>query len=298
MSLISVVGSINMDLVVTSNKRPGKGETIIGNEFRVIPGGKGANQAVAISRLGGKVQMFGCVGDDNYGKIAIQNLKDNGVFVDFLKPVSEVTTGVAVITVSENDNSIVIVTGANAYSNKDYIDSIKDKLLSSDLVLLQNEIPFDTVDYVIRLCHSNGIPVILNPAPAVPVQQELIDMVQYIVPNEHEVATTFQTDMDMNDILFRYPNKLIVTLGKNGVAYSDGKSIVNVPAIKAERVDTTGAGDTFLGAFAKSISDSTDIHEAITFAQYASGISIEKFGAQGGMPFLQEVNERIKRDKA
>jgi ribokinase len=292
MSKISVVGSINVDLAVRTGRRPNNGETVIGNDFKIIPGGKGANQAVAIARLSGNVEMFGCIGNDRYGEMMSESLKKDGVFLGSVKTVSEVTTGVAVITVAENDNSIIIVPGANGYTNRDYIDSVKDKLLTSDLVLLQNEIPFDAVDYIIRLCHANAIPVILNPAPAAPLARELIDMVQYIVPNEHEVAPVFQTSEDMNSLMFRYPNKLIVTLGKNGVAYCDGKSVINVPAIEAKRVDTTGAGDTFLGAFAKSISDGADIYEAIVFSQYASGLSIEKFGAQAGMPSMQDVMKR------
>jgi ribokinase len=300
MPKISVVGSMNVDIAVKTDKMPIDGETVIGNDIKINPGGKGANQAIAAARLGGEVEMFGCIGRDDYGELVRKVLKREGIYYDNVKTVSDVSTGVAVIVVTKNDNRIITIQGANAFTNIEYINTVKEKLLASDLVLLQQEIPPETIEYVIRLCSKAKIPVILNPAPAIPVKQELIDMVQYIIPNEHEAAPVFQTNESLNDIMLRYPNKLIITLGKNGAAFSDGESIVNVPAIEANPVDSTGAGDTFLGAFAKSIGDGAKIYEAIVFAQYASGLSIEKFGAQAGMPTMREINERrglAKREK-
>ena len=296
MPRISVVGSINVDLTVVSARRPMSGETVTGTAFKMSPGGKGANQAVAIARLGADVELFGCVGSDSNGAMMKENLNENGVVTDSLKTVCDKPTGVALITITDNDNSIIVVPGANGCVGRHYIDSVKEKLLSSSVVLLQHEIPFDTVQYAIRLCHTHGIPVILNPAPAMPVCEELIEMVSYITPNEHEVEALLNTGESMNELMLRFPFKLIVTLGANGVSYSDGKSIINVPAIAAKVVDTTGAGDTFSGAFAKAISDGADLHEAIVFAQYASGLSVEKFGAQGGMPTMQEICERKSKD--
>lgn len=297
MAKISVVGSINMDLVVVSETMPQKGETIIGSDFRVIPGGKGANQAVAIARLGGDVQMFGCVGNDSFGEMAQSNLAANGVFLANVKPVAEVPTGVALINVSENDNRIVIVLGANGHVDTAYIDSVRDALLQNDLVLLQHEIPFETVDYTIRLCAEHGVPVMLNPAPALQVPKELIDMVSYITPNEHEVSIVMQSNDDLDTLLARYPNKLIVTLGKDGAAYNDGEKKIMVPAIDASIMDTTGAGDTFCGAFAKAISDGAALRDAVVFGQYASGLSIEKVGAQAGMPTLEAIKARMEKDR-
>lgn len=297
MAKISVVGSINMDLVVFSDAMPQNGETVIGTDFQVIPGGKGANQAVAIARVGGDVQMFGCVGNDSFGEMALSNLTGNGVVSTRVKSVADVPTGVALINVSENDNRIVIVLGANGCVNTAYIDSVRDALLQSDLVLLQHEIPFETVDYTIRLCAANGVPVILNPAPALPVSEELIGRVKYITPNEHEVNIVLQSSEDLNTLLTRYPNKLIVTLGKDGAVYYDGAKKVLASAMDANVVDTTGAGDTFCGAFAKAISDGVTLTDAVVFGQYASGLSIEKIGAQAGMPTLEEMRARMETDK-
>jgi ribokinase len=294
---ISVVGSINMDLVVVSEAAPQKGETIIGSDFQIIPGGKGANQAIAAARAGGNVQMFGCVGRDGFGEKAQSNLIDNKILLDNLKSVSDVPTGVALINVAEDDNRIVIVLGANACVDAAYIDSVRDGLLSSDLVLLQHEIPFETVDYTIRLCAAAGVPVILNPAPALPLPEELIAMVKYITPNEHEVNLVLQSKEPLDTLLQRYPNKLIVTLGKDGAAYHDGEKKVHIPAIDARPIDTTGAGDTFCGAFAKAIGDGVPLMEAIIFGQYASGLAIEQIGAQAGMPSSEEIKARMEKDK-
>lgn len=292
MAKISVIGSINMDLVVVSDNMPGKGETCMGKDFKIVPGGKGANQAVAVARMGGNVEMFGCIGNDEFGKQAAQNLQRNGIIIDHLKPVSDVT-GIASINVSENDNRIVVVPGANLYVDKSYVDEVRDSILQSDIVLMQHEIPYKTVEYIVKLCWEKGVPVVLNPAPALPLSKELIQKVKYITPNEHEVHTVMQSDEDLDVLLARYPNKLIVTLGKNGVTYHDGTSRVNVPAAEANVVDTTGAGDTFCGAFVKKISEKASIYDAVVFAQYASGLAIEKLGAQSGMPTLEEINKRI-----
>lgn len=297
MPKISVVGSMNVDIAAKSERFPNDGETIAGKDLEVNPGGKGANQAIAVARLGGFVQMFGCLGDDNYGQLVKNTFQKEGVHCDYLKTISDVSTGVAIIIVTANDNRIITIQGANAFTNIEYIDSVKNELLKSDLVVLQHEIPFDTIEYVIRLCKEANVPVILNPAPALPVRRELIDMVRYIIPNEHEVRPVFQVQGSLDEVMRGFPNKLIITLGKNGVAYCNGKSIVHVPAIEAKRVDSTGAGDTFLGAFAKAIADGTELHEAIVFAQYASGLSIEKFGAQTGMPTMQEIDERRRKLK-
>lgn len=295
MAKISVVGSLNADVAVRTARMPNDGETVVGDDIRVSPGGKGANQAIAAARLGGDVRMFGCVGDDGYGELLKDTLRREGVHAEFLKTISSVSTGTAVVIVTEKDNRIITVRGANACATAEYIDSVKNGLLDSDLVVLQHEIPFETVEYVIRLCHGENIPVILNPAPALPVRRELIDMVRYIVPNEHETAPVFQTEESLEGILLRFPEKLIVTLGKNGAAYCTGNRVVNVPAIRAKRIDSTGAGDTFLGAFAKAAADGAGLREAVVFAQYASGLSIEKFGAQAGMPTMREIDERRRK---
>jgi len=298
MSKISVVGSINVDLVVKTKKRPLKGETVFGDKFSVKPGGKGANQAVAIARLGGKVKMFGCIGDDIYSNIMIENLKKNNVNTENIKSIKNTSTGVASITVSENDNSIIVVKGANEYVDLNYIKSVEDEILKSDLVLMQYEIPIETVEYIVELCYKNNIITVVNPAPIKKIDVKVFGMVNYMTPNEHEALKMFQEIEDIEELLKKYPEKIIVTLGEKGVIYHDGASIKKIEANKnLNIVDTTGAGDTFSGAFVKAISEKMNIEEAVKFAQFASGMSIEKFGAQEGMPTLKELTERMKNNK-
>ena len=293
MKKVAVIGSINVDMVVKSNRRPMSGETIFGEDFSIHPGGKGANQAVAIARLGGDVKMLGCVGDDLYGKEMIKNLRRNGVDADHVKRIEGVTTGIASINVAENDNSIIVVKSANNFVDRTYIDSVINEIVEADYVLLQYEIPIDTVEYVIEICHEKQIKVIVNPAPYQEISPDTIERIDFIIPNEHEAAKMFHGNGDIDHILKKYPGKIIVTLGHNGAAYNDGNSNVYIPAIDdVTIVDTTGAGDTFAGAFTKRLADGGDTKAAIMFAQIASGLSIEKFGAQEGMPSMAEVLER------
>ena len=291
--MISVVGSINADFVINVQRRPKLGETVFGDAFHIYPGGKGANQAVAIAKLGGDVQLFGCVGDDVYATLMVDNLKKHGVLTDSIKMVESVPTGIAVITLEDGDNSIIVIKGANEQVDADYIDSVSSKLFESDFVLLQNEIPVKTVEYVIEFCYEKGIKVILNPAPAHKLKEGLIDKITHVTPNEHEAMQILSGYPSLQMLMEDYPEKIIVTLGAKGASYYDGSNIVNVPALaNVKVVDTTGAGDTFSGAYVKGLSDGKNIKEAIEFAQCVSGMSIEKRGAQEGMPTVDELKER------
>lgn len=292
---LGVVGSINMDMTVTADKIPLKGETIKGYDISYIPGGKGANQAVAAARLGAEVIMFGCVGQDEHGRLLIENLNKEGIQTTHIKTVQNQTTGLAIITIAENDNSIIVVAGANNEVTTSYVDTIKDELLACDMVLLQHEIPQETVEYVINLCYEHKVSVILNPAPARPVSQENIEKINYLTPNEHEAVVLFGTDRSTDDILKSYPEKLIITQGSRGVSVckKDG-SILTVPARKAKVVDTTGAGDTLNGAFTVAIAKEDSIEAALRFANAAASLSTEKFGAQGGMPTFHEVLRNLE----
>lgn len=292
---LGVVGSINMDMIVTAERIPSKGETIKGNDISYIPGGKGANQAVAAARLGAEVEMFGCVGNDDAGKMLIKNLIDQGIQTRNIRVVDDTTTGIAVITVAENDNSIIVVAGANNYVDKAYVESISNDLLTCDLVLLQHEIPQETIEYVIELCHQNKIKVVLNPAPARPVRNEIIDMIDYLTPNEHEAVIIFGADQSTEELLKQYPEKLIITQGEKGVSVSlTSGEVLLVPARKANVVDTTGAGDTLNGAFTVAISNNKKITDALRFANIAASLSTEKFGAQGGMPSYEDVLKEME----
>lgn len=291
---IAVVGSINMDMTCQTDRIPLKGETIVGSDLRYIPGGKGANQAVAIAKLGGSVEMFGCVGDDAAGKTLIENLKNNGVGVSNIKTVKGVPSGVAIITVGESDNTIVIVAGANGHVDIPYIESITPSLLTFDMVLLQHEIPAPTVEYVVDLCHKNNIKVVLNPAPARKLKKETIDKIDYLIPNEHEAGLIFN-EQPMDEILKNNPKKVVITLGSKGVAASsENGQVVNIPARETTVIDTTGAGDTLNGAFTLQLAKGKDFIEALQFANVAASLSTEKFGAQAGMPNLEQVTKELE----
>lgn len=289
MGKIAVVGSINVDMTVRTERIPKKGETLHGTDLCYIPGGKGANQAVASARLGAETVMFGCVGDDETGKKMIENLEKNGVNTRFVKTVQGVPTGLAIITVGENDNTIIVVQGANAYVTPAYIDEIKNGLLEVDIVLLQHEIPQETVEYVADLCQKHGIKTVLNPAPARKIGIELVENVTYLTPNEHEAALIFP-GMTPDDILRKYPEKVLITQGEKGVGVClRSGELLNIPARKSKVVDTTGAGDTLNGAFTVQISEGKNLEQALMFANTAAGMSTEKFGAQGGMPWRKDV---------
>lgn len=285
---ILVIGSINADLVFVSDIRPKAGETVTGKDFRVVPGGKGANQAIAAARLGKKVGFIGCIGNDDNGKMLIENLKENNVETKYIKIVEGVPSGVANIIVSEDDNSIIVIPGANHFITRDMIDKNIDVLLNSKLVVLQHEIPMDIIEYVVDLCFKNGVKVILNPAPAIRLKETIIDKVDYLTPNEHECKVVFDNS-NIDELLAKYPNKLIITKGDKGVVYHDGNRVVNIPAFKVDVVDTTGAGDTFNGAFATSIVDGQSIDESILYGNKAAAISVTKFGAQNGMPYKEDL---------
>ena len=287
---LAVVGSINIDQTVLADRIPKKGETLSGHDLQYIPGGKGANQAVAMARLGAEVAMFGCVGADENGQKMIDNLKANGVNTDNIKKIEGVPTGIAIITVGESDNTIIVVAGANARADKAYVESIKDELLKYDMVVLQHEIPLDAVHYVVELCSERGIPTVLNPAPAADVPMDIVEKVTYLTPNEHEAAIIFGNESSVEEMMRKYPEKLLITQGSKGVStcLKNGQ-ILTVPARKSSVIDTTGAGDTLNGAFSVRISEGYSIEEALKFANTAAGLSTERMGAQGGMPTKEEV---------
>ncbi len=280
-----------MDLVVTSNKRPNAGETVLGESFKTVPGGKGANQAVASARLGADVYMIGRVGDDAYGQDIMSNLLAQGVRTTYMKPVTEMESGTAHIILAEGDNSIVVVKGANNEVTPHYVKDALSSIENIGIVLIQQEIPEKTVEAVCAICSEKGIPVILNPAPARKVSQQILDQAAYITPNEHEAALMFD-GLTIAEALRQYPNKLLITEGKSGVRYFDGSKEVLVPGYPVKAVDTTGAGDTFNGALAVALTEGKSLYDALAFANLAASISVTKFGAQGGMPAREELENK------
>ncbi|MDQ0169523.1 ribokinase [Paenibacillus tundrae] len=292
MAKICVIGSSSMDLVVTSSRRPGAGETVLGESFKTVPGGKGANQAVAAARLGAEVYMIGRVGEDTFGTDILNNFEANGVNTQNVKPVTHLESGTAHIILAEGDNSIVVVEAANREVTPAYVDEAVDVIRNADIVLIQQEIPEETVVHVSALCAKFGTPLLLNPAPARMISQEVIDNASYITPNEHEAEILFQ-GVSPAESLRQYPNKLFITEGSKGVRYFDGEQEVLVPTYQVKAVDTTGAGDTFNAAFAVALAEGKPLQDSIRFANRAASLSVTKFGAQGGMPTRAEVEESL-----
>ena len=287
MTSIYVVGSLSIDLVVSTNKVPSKGETVLGESFFTTPGGKGANQAVAAARLGDDVYMVGRIGDDDFGNQIFTNLEDNHVLTTFLKPVTHSASGTAHITLSDNDNSIIVVPSANNYVTSDYALEALSQAQAGDIVLIQQEIPAETVRDVVLYCDEHDMISILNPAPFREVEADVIDNATYITPNETESNAMFQTDIDK--ALERYPNKLIITLGDKGAMYHNGTEKIQIDGFKREVKDTTGAGDTFNGAFAVGLQKRYSIAQALKLANLAASHSVTGMGAQGGMPTFSEI---------
>lgn len=287
-----------MDQVVLSSRIPLKGETVKGDKVTYKDGGKGANQAVALSRLGAEVLMFGKVGDDDNGRALLEHLKENNLNVDNIDIEKGVNSGLAVITLGDDDNTIVVIAGANGKVDKKYIDDKKDALLTCDMVVLQHEIPLETNEYIINLCKEKNIKTLLNPAPAAKLSEDVINKVDYLTPNETESGIIFDTNTDKNTLMSlveKYKGKLIITCGSDGVlGYVEGKGAINIPIRKSKVVDTTGAGDTFNGAFVFAKCKGYDTEKALRFANIASGLSVERLGAQGGMPTLSEVEKEFK----
>lgn len=296
---ILVVGSSNTDMVIKAAHLPRPGETILGGTFFMNPGGKGANQAVAIARLGGPVTFICKTGSDIFGHQSQQLFEEEGINTSYIFSDSEHPSGVALITVDEKaENCIVVASGANANLMPSDLARVEEAIEQADLVLMQLEIPMETVCYVADLAWEKGKKVILNPAPAHPLSAELLRRLYLITPNETEaemISGVKITDESSACEAARVLSgmgvqNVIITLGSKGaLIYCDGKSEI-VPAWKVEAVDTTAAGDVFNGALTVALSEGRDLKEAARFACKASAISVTRVGAQSSAPYRNEVD--------
>lgn len=296
-SRILVIGSANTDMVVKANKLPLPGETILGGTFIMNPGGKGANQAVAASRLGGNVILVAKVGDDLFGKQTIEVLKKENINTDYVFVDEDTPSGTALIMVNEEgENCIVVAPGANANLLPEDIERVKE-MEEADIILMQLEIPIETIIAVAKMAKLNGQRVIINPAPAQKLGSELLNGLFLITPNETEA--TFLTGINVEDEISAaqaaevFINKgvqnVIITLGKKG-AYFQNKKIklmIDAPVVKA--MDTTAAGDTFSGALTVALTEKMDWQQAIKFAVQAASISVTRMGAQSSVPRRSEL---------
>lgn len=290
---LTVIGSVNMDLVTSTNQIPKVGETVLGISFHTIPGGKGANQAVAAARLGADVTMIGCVGEDSFGFTLIETLKQQGINTENVKLVARASTGIASITLSDKENSIIVVPGANNDVTPEMVDKHEDTIANSSMLILQLEIPLESVIRAAEIAKKHNVKVILNPAPIQKLPKELLEMVDYLTPNELEQELLFAslngTDMELTKL----KEKCIVTKGSKGVViYKNGE--IEIPSYQVEAVDTTGAGDSFNGALAFALSEGFDLTDACRFAVAVGAISVTKLGAQAGMPTRNEVEEFLR----
>jgi ribokinase len=296
MKKIAVVGSINIDYFVEADRLPITGETVLGTNFFMSIGGKGANQAVAAARLGAEVALFGSVGNDENRIVFTSKMNEEKVDISRLNIANGTHTGVAFIEISNSENRILVVPGANQKTDVQYIDSVAEKLLEFDIIIFQLETPIEMLDYIIPKLAQAGKTTILNPAPAHRINAQTINLLTYITPNEHEYQTVFDEAAPMDHFLKKFPNKLVVTCGTNGVKFYNGNAEVTVPSIKVHAVDTTGAGDTFSGAFAVALAEGKALKDAIEFANIAAGLSVRKKGAQTGMPTRQEIDQFMKEE--
>ena len=296
---ILIVGSSNTDMVIKTHNFPAPGETILGGRFLMNAGGKGANQAVAAARLGGMVTFVGKIGDDIFGKQAVQQLEDEGINVDFVAVDPENPSGVALITVDKKgENSIVVAPGSNGTLSSADFDKALAELDDSEFVLMQLEIPIPTVEHIARMAAFKQKKVVLNPAPAAVLTDELLQNLYIITPNETEAElltgirvsdeqSALKAALVLNE---KGVEIVIITMGSAGAfLLSNGKSEI-ISAPKVEAVDTTAAGDTFNGALVVALSEGKTIHDSIAFANQAASISVTRIGAQSSVPFRKEIS--------
>ena len=299
---ILVVGSFNTDMVIKTTKIPAPGETILGGKFMMTPGGKGANQAVAAQRLGGSVTFVGKMGNDLFGKQAIQSLKNEGIDCEHCLIDPQLPSGIAMITVDEKgENSIVVASGANGYLSPADCVSVLSKTYDSSIVLLQLEIPLETVLYVAKTANDRGAKVILNPAPAQALPAELLRNIYLISPNESEAELLTGIQVKDAQSAQKAAEKLkkkgiqvvIITMGAAGAFLLSDEFTGMIEAPKVQAIDTTAAGDTFNGALAVALSEGKTIEVAVQFACRAASVSVTRIGAQSSIPNREELESKF-----
>ena len=298
---ILVIGSLNADLVVRTPRFPAPGETISGGDLAIIPGGKGANQAVAVARQGTSVAMVGRVGSDSFGPTLIQNLQNNKVDTNLVQ-ISDSATGTAIIVVdSSGQNSIVLSPGANDKVTPADVDAVSFQ--DGNMLLLQLEIPLETVIHAASVARQNGLRVILNPAPARSLPDSLLADVDILVPNESELqllSGQSVTDIDSaasaaRTVLAKSVKTVIVTLGSNGALLVTDERIAHIPTFNVDVVDTTAAGDAFIGGLAAALLKGKALEEAVRYGNASGALAATKFGAQPSLPTQDEVEQLLRR---
>ena len=288
MMKIAVVGSINTDLLYRVHKAPLKGETVFGEDYQILNGGKGSNQCVLLSALEKDVKFLGAVGRDVFGMKSLEYLATLGLDQDVL--VKETNTGLAVIQLSEKDNAITVMKGANEEITIDDVNLFFNNNPGIELLLCQLEVRLETILYALEKAKEKGIQIILNPAPAHKLDGNIIEKVDYLIPNEIEAQLMFETD-NLEDIVEHYKGKVIITLGDKGVMYFDEGIVKIEPAQKIEVVDTTGAGDSFIAGFTSGIANNLRVKEAIQKGIKIASITCQHMGAQSAYKKIKDTKE-------
>ena len=305
MKKICIIGSIGYDLTTYMYQFPKAGETIVGKKFIQNPGGKGDNQAIAAARAGGNVTFIGAVGDDNYGELLKKSLEANKV-ITHLKIVPNMSSQIATILIDETgENRIVIVPGANNFVDKKQIDDNFDIIKECDIILMQLEIPMETVEYVVDKFYELNKILILNPAPGAELSDNIIKKCTYLTPNENEIGLITKMPYDSIDniklaakcLIDKGAQNVLVTLGEKGAYLKNKDKDIIIPTMKVKAVDTTGAGDCFNGVFAMYLALGKSVIEAIKYANVASSISVTRPGTVPSLPYKEEVEEKFKEFK-
>ena len=295
---IYVIGSSNTDMVVKTDRLPLPGETLLGGKFLLNPGGKGANQAVAAARLGGQVSFVANLGNDLFGSQALEHFEKENINTEFVSLDEDEPSGVALINVdSKGENTIVVASGSNSNLTPQKLTQFFNSVKTHSLVVIQFEIPLPTVEFVVQQCANKSIPVIINPAPANKISEELWKHVFAVTPNESEaeIITGIKITDEQSirvagkNLIDKGVQQVIITLGKRGAYWcnKNGSGFVSAPVVNA--VDTTAAGDCFNGAFAVAIAEGKSIPDAVSFACQAASISVTLMGAQSSMPYRNEI---------
>lgn len=303
---IAVVGSSNMDLVVKSKRIPAKGETILGGDFIMVPGGKGANQAVAAAKLGARVFFIAKLGDDIFGAQSLNNFKKEGVNTKYVLQTKEAPSGVALIMVDdEGSNIIVVAPGANHKLMPEDVKAAESDIALSGALVAQLEVPIETIEFAAELANKSKVPFILDPAPAQKLSPKLLNMVDVLTPNETEAQIL--TDIEVKDqksaeaasrkLLECGVKNVILTMGASGYLSSGKDETEFVAAKKVTAADSTAAGDAFTGSLAVGLAQGQALSEAASFANNVAAVSVTKMGAQPSMPTLQEVESFIREMK-
>jgi len=284
-----------MDLVVNVPRHPQIGETLLGGSFATFPGGKGANQAVAAARMGARVSMIGCVGNDGFGDELLRFATQDGIDTNHIFVAEKEATGIALITVDGHGrNTIVVASGANLSLSHSHLEKAQQVFSEADVLVVQLESPLETVSQAVAMAAQHKTLVILNPAPAQPLPATLLSMVDYLIPNEHEVlqiadADSIETAIDK--LLGIGVRHLIITLGEKGALLVSKEDRIHLPAFQVKAIDTVAAGDAFVGGFATGLAEGMELEAAAKLGSAAAAISVTRRGAQPSLPSRKEVNE-------